>query len=73
MAIWNGGRTVDGVDDLAVGGAGAALLDFCVVELEELVDPSEQVCARDGSHGCRNKKNSESGELERVEPRHFFG
>ena len=45
-------RTVDGVDDLAVGGAGAALLDLCVVELQEVVDPSQQICARDGGHGC---------------------
>lgn len=35
--------TVDGVKNLAVGAARAALLDLCVVDLEELVEPCEQI------------------------------
>jgi hypothetical protein len=38
-----GERTVDGVEDLAVGRAGAALLDLCVVELEQVVEPAEEL------------------------------
>jgi hypothetical protein len=37
------GRTIDGVEDLAIGRSGAALLNFGIVDLEELVQPCEKV------------------------------
>ena len=37
-------RTVDGVHDLAVGSAGPALFDFGVVDLEEVVQPRDELC-----------------------------
>lgn len=45
-------RTIDRVEDLTVGTARATLLDLCVVELEKLVKPGKQVCARNGHVFC---------------------
>ena len=33
----------NGVHDLAIGGAVGTLLDLCIVDLEELIEPSEQL------------------------------
>ena len=40
-----GGLTIDGVYNLAVGGSCATLLDLGVVDLEELVEPGNELCA----------------------------
>ena len=36
------GRTIDRVEDLAIGRTGAALLDLGIVNLEELVEPCKK-------------------------------
>ena len=36
------GRTIDGVEDLAIGRSGAALLNLGIVDLEELVEPCKK-------------------------------
>ena len=59
-------RTVDGVENLAIGTACTTLLDLRVVELQKLVKPSKQVCARNGCHdfvssSTRVMKNRQKG------------
>ena len=41
-----GGLTIDRVYNLAVGGSCATLFDLGVVDLEELVEPGNELCAR---------------------------
>jgi len=36
------GRTIDRIEDLAIGGAGSALLDLGIVNLEELIEPCKE-------------------------------
>jgi len=36
------GHTIDGIEDMAVGGTGSALFDLGVVDLEELVEPCKK-------------------------------
>lgn len=47
------GRTEDGVGDLAVRAARAALFYFGVVDLEEVVQPAQEFCARAAHRGKR--------------------
>jgi hypothetical protein len=37
------GHTINGVEDLTIGRPGAALLDLCIVDLKEFVEPCEKV------------------------------
>jgi hypothetical protein len=36
-------RTIDRIEDLAIGRAGSALLDLGIVDLEELIEPRKEL------------------------------
>lgn len=43
--------TVDGIDDLGIGESRATLLDLCVVEIEELIEPRQELGPGLSCHG----------------------
>jgi hypothetical protein len=43
MYFFRGTNRENGVHDLAIGGAVRTLLDLCIVDLEELIEPSKQL------------------------------
>lgn len=51
VSVRRRGYTIDRIEDLAVCAACPALLDLSVVELEEVVDPSDKFCARFSHRG----------------------
>ena len=55
LSVGSGLHTVDRIHDLAVRSSAAALLNFGVVDLKQVVDPCNELCPR-LSHGLKTRR-----------------